>query len=203
MRNRVIPILLLLTVVIPQALRGQQQCRLSFSDDGQPWAITLNDSLMCASGDTLELAAGRYILEARPAYDYRWPGPYIRDTLLLKAGTVQNYALFDGRALRLEKAPGALSPVPARPLPDLSAAVFYKKPLFKNGLLAGAILGNWAAFYSKRLADQSYQSYLRSSRQDDISRYYRQSRSYDRLSNVMLGLSVATLSAYFWLLIED
>ncbi len=203
MKNKLIPFLLWGALLSPLTLYGGQHCQLSFRTEGEVWEVMLNDSLTCTSADTLMLPAGVYILKARPAYNYRWPGPFIQDTLKLTADTRLSYSLFDRNRLRAARPPGRIDFPPPQPKPELTATAFYQKPFFKNSLLATAILSNWAAFYSKRLADKSYERYLHSSRQNEIKRYYNQSENYDRLSNVMLGISVSTLGGYFWLLMQD
>ncbi|HED10651.1 MAG TPA: hypothetical protein ENJ10_08170 [Caldithrix abyssi] len=202
-KSKLIPYLLVWAALWPISVYGGQHCQLSFNTEGEVWEVLLNDSLTCTSSDTVTLAPGVYILKARPADDYQWPGPFIQDPLKLTAGSKLSYGLFNRNRLRAAGMPGRILFPPPETKPELAPTVFYKKPFFQNGLLATAILSNWGAFYGKRLADRSYERYLHSSRRNDINKYYRQSENYDLLSNVMLGISVTALSAYFWLLMED
>ncbi len=203
MKTKSILFLILLWILPSSSAYGSGSGLLTFKTEGEVWEVVLNDSLTCRSTDSLQLAAGMYILRARPAYDYRWPGPFIQDTLKLAEGAELCYTLFNRNRLSHIPLPGRINFPPPNTQPEPGTTVFYKKPYFKNSLLATAILANWAAFYSKRLADKSYEHYLQSSRQSTIKSYYRQSENYDILSNILLGVSVTALSGYFWLLMED
>ncbi|RMH64089.1 MAG: hypothetical protein D6677_05710 [Calditrichaeota bacterium] len=173
---------------------------LCFIDDGNTWQIAIDDSLLVTSADTLWLQPGSHRLNARRMNDTRWPAAGINTKLTLSAGDTLRY-LLTPPATNAPALPGVL-PAVARKKPDLSALALYERPVFRNSLLAGAILSNWAAFYGKHLADDAYNAYLRSNRRSDIERYYQRAQTYDTLSNVFLGISVAALSGYLWLLTE-
>ncbi len=106
-----------------------------------------------------------------------------------------------------------LSPI-ARP--PLSSPTFSVIPLttedkssgllkhsLKPGLAALAVISNWASFYLKRKADDYYRAYRHSSDIHKLNDYYRKTQTFDTLSNVMLGASVASVTTFLYLLIRE
>ncbi len=77
------------------------------------------------------------------------------------------------------------------------------KHLLKPGLAALTVLSNWASFYLKRRADDYYRDYRSSSDLNKIRDYYNRTQTFDTVSNAMLGISVASLSAFLYLLIRE
>lgn len=73
----------------------------------------------------------------------------------------------------------------------------------KPALLATAVAANWASFYIKRKADDYYDIYRETSNLNRMERYYNRAGDYDVYANIMLGVSAAALTAYFYYLMTD
>ncbi len=71
----------------------------------------------------------------------------------------------------------------------------------KPALIFTAVVSNWLSFYLKREADDAYQRYRTTSDLSEMQRFYNRTRDLDHLSSMMLGVSVISLSGYFYLLI--
>jgi len=74
---------------------------------------------------------------------------------------------------------------------------------YREGLIVTSLISSWTAFYYKRQADQTYSKYLvvsDSRRRFDL---WNQTRHYDTLAEIAIGVSVATLGTYFFLLLID
>jgi hypothetical protein len=141
------------------------------------------------------------------------------DTLIL--GSTPLYLPFDhfrGREFRLEKAgykpyvftlnePGSI-------LAELERADGYiahekKPPLFgviprqhfksRFSLLALSVITHWASFYFKNVADSNYDKYQMASDTEKINRYWDNTRKYDRISDITLGISYASLAGLIYM----
>ena len=78
-----------------------------------------------------------------------------------------------------------------------------RQKYFKPALLGAAIATNWASFYIKRKADDYYDIYRGTSNRDRMEKYYNKAGDYDVYANIMLGVSAAALTAYFYYLMTD
>ncbi len=76
------------------------------------------------------------------------------------------------------------------------------KKYLKPGLATLAIMSNWGSFYLKRVADDYYDRYRSTSNLHEINYYYRKTQQFDQWSNVLLGVSVVSISVYLYLLLK-
>jgi hypothetical protein len=74
---------------------------------------------------------------------------------------------------------------------------------YREGLVVTSLLSSWASFYFKRQADQSHAKYQVTSDSRRRFEYWNQARQYDTFSEIAIGVSVATLGTYFFLLLID
>ena len=74
---------------------------------------------------------------------------------------------------------------------------------YKEGLVVTSILSSWASFYFKRRADETFAKYQRTSDSRQLVELYSQTERYDTLAEIAIGVSVATLGTYFYLLLTD
>jgi hypothetical protein len=74
---------------------------------------------------------------------------------------------------------------------------------YREGLVVTSLVASWAAFYYKREADQSYAKYQVTSDSRRRFSLWNQTRQYDTFSEIAIGVSVATLGTYFFLLLID
>lgn len=79
----------------------------------------------------------------------------------------------------------------------------YELKWYREGLVVTSLLGSWASFYFKRQADQSYAKYQRASDAREMVALFSQTQKYDTLADIAIGVSVATLGTYFYLLLTD
>lgn len=71
----------------------------------------------------------------------------------------------------------------------------------KFTLLAVSIASNWASFYFKNVADNNFERYQQTADPRLMDQYWRQTQKYDRLSEIALGVSVASLAGLIYLVI--
>ncbi len=74
---------------------------------------------------------------------------------------------------------------------------------YREGLVVSSLVASWASFYYKRQADQSYAKYQVTSDSRRRFAYWNQTRQYDTFAEIAIGVSVATLGTYFFLLLID
>jgi hypothetical protein len=74
---------------------------------------------------------------------------------------------------------------------------------YREGLVVTSLVASWASFYYKRQADQSYAKYQVTSDSRQRFAYWNQTRQYDTFAEIAIGVSVATLGTYFFLLLID
>ena len=74
---------------------------------------------------------------------------------------------------------------------------------YREGLVVTSLVASWASFYYKRQADQSYAKYRVTSDSRRRFSYWNQTRQYDTFAEIAIGVSVATLGTYFFLLLID
>jgi hypothetical protein len=75
----------------------------------------------------------------------------------------------------------------------------YAKPI----LAATSITTNWLSFYLKRKADDYYDKYKTSSNSEKIKKYYDRTERFDLYASIMLGVSTAATTAFFYYLVKD
>lgn len=71
----------------------------------------------------------------------------------------------------------------------------------KFALLALTVTTHWASFYFKNVADDKYQAYLHTADPQLIDKYWKETRRYDRLSDITLGVSYAALAGLIYMVI--
>jgi hypothetical protein len=74
---------------------------------------------------------------------------------------------------------------------------------YREGLIVTSLAASWVSFYYKRQADRSHAKYLVTSDQRDRFAFWNQTRQYDTIAEIAIGVSVATLGTYFFLLLID
>jgi hypothetical protein len=74
---------------------------------------------------------------------------------------------------------------------------------YREGLVVTSLISSWAAFYYKRQADQSYSKYQVTSDSRRRFALWIQTRQHDTFADIAIGVSVTTLSTYFFLLLID
>ncbi|MCD6374890.1 MAG: hypothetical protein J7L94_05145 [Caldisericaceae bacterium] len=128
--------------------------------------------------------------------DHRWNNWAI-DTILTRSDLNSFYRILTGKQpyrLRFKYIP-------------LKSQHFSKrqkiKRYLKPGLATLALLSNWGSFYLKRVADDYYERYQHTSNLRQINYYYHKTQQFDQWSNVLLGVSVISISVYLYLLLSD
>ncbi len=71
----------------------------------------------------------------------------------------------------------------------------------KFALLGSTVLTHWLAFYFKNIADEHYNRYLSTADPDLIDRYWKETRKYDRLSDITLAISYTSLAVFIYMVI--
>ncbi len=71
----------------------------------------------------------------------------------------------------------------------------------KFALLATTVAAHWASFYFKNKADDNFDRYRRSGDPARMEHYLDQTRKYDTLSEIALGLSYASLTGLMYMVI--
>jgi len=74
---------------------------------------------------------------------------------------------------------------------------------YREGLVVTSLIASWASFYYKRQADQTYTKYRVTSDSRRRFALWNQTRQYDIYAEIAIGVSVATLGTYFFLLLID
>ncbi|RMG62618.1 MAG: PEGA domain-containing protein [Calditrichaeota bacterium] len=71
----------------------------------------------------------------------------------------------------------------------------------KFALLAATVATHWASFYFKNKADDNFENYQRSGDPARMRHYLNQTRKYDTLSEIALGLSYTSLAGLMYMVI--
>jgi hypothetical protein len=71
----------------------------------------------------------------------------------------------------------------------------------KFTLLAISIASHWASFYFKNVADDNYQKYTQTADPQLMDQHWKQTQKYDRLSEISLGVSFASLAGLIYFVI--
>ena len=170
--------------------------------DTAHWQVTVDDTILLSSEKcTIPVPAGRHELFIQPVNNKNW---------LIKA---QNKEVFVQEAETLRVNP-TVPKFHSSLLTDGSLDHSKKTPgkqkfrsntqkYFKPAVLATAVAANWASFYVKRKADDYYKIYQKSSDLDKIDKYYNKAADFDAYANILLGVSAAALTVYFYYLMTD
>lgn len=71
----------------------------------------------------------------------------------------------------------------------------------KFALLAATVVTHWASFYFKNAADSNFEKYQASSDPALTRKYWDNTQKYDRLSDISLGVSYASLAGLIYMVI--
>lgn len=71
----------------------------------------------------------------------------------------------------------------------------------KFTLLALTVTTHWASFYFKNVADENYEKYLHTADPQLIDKHWKETRKYDRLSDITLGVSYAALAGLIYMVV--
>ena len=71
----------------------------------------------------------------------------------------------------------------------------------KFTLLAVSVATHWASFYLKNVADKKFEKYERASDPVLIDQYWNSTKKYDRLADISLGVSFASLAGLIYMVI--
>jgi hypothetical protein len=85
--------------------------------------------------------------------------------------------------------------------PDFLGVIPKQHLKSKFTLLALSVVSHWTAFYLKNIADDNFRNYQRATDQQNIKRYWDQTQKYDRLSDISLGISYASLAGLIYLVV--
>lgn len=180
-----------------------QTAYISIPDSGL-WKITIDDSLQYITRDTVfSIVPGEHDLFLQPINNRNWMiGTQSREVFTQEAETLKvKYLIpsFRGGYLIQE----ASDQNKTNKLIVRHKKKTGKQKYLKPALLTTAIAANWASFYIKRKADDYYDIYRKTSNLDRMEKYYNRAADYDVYANIMLGVSAAALTAYFYYLMMD
>ena len=71
----------------------------------------------------------------------------------------------------------------------------------KFTLLALTVATHWASFYFKNVADDKYDNYKNTADPELMDKYWDETRKYDRLSDISLGVSYAALTGLIYMVV--
>jgi len=201
----IVPLWLFLSFMLSTHLIGQDKGYLALPDSLN-YQISINDSVIVYSPDSqmvIALQTGEHILKISPINDKSWytmPGilpVYIHSAETLTVDYSQiislKYENTNFHTINLHQNNIEYQPVKES---------FFQENL-KPGLIITAIAANWAAFYLKREADDFYSEYQHTSSVSQMNYYYDKAADFDRYSTIMLGVSLAALSAYLYMLLSE
>lgn len=184
----------------PIESRAQQASRGFVALPDSNWILLTakgqKDSIEKVAKNLFAVPTGEQSLKILFLNDKRWNNWAIDTTLHISAADT----LFLRPLSRAKRATVSFEMIPLHF--EREKPRFLKRSL-KPGLAALAVLSNWTSFYLKRKADDSYRDYQRSSDLHKINYYYRRTRTFDTLSNVMLGISVSAVTTFLYLLMSE
>jgi len=100
---------------------------------------------------------------------------------------------------RLQKKEGYVEPEQRKP--RLLGFLPKQNVKSKFTLLAITVATHWASFYLKNVADEKYEDYQRTADPQLMHKYWDETRKYDRLSDISLGVSYAALIGLMYMVI--
>lgn len=168
------------------------------------WKITIDDSLQYITGDTvLSIAPGQHDLFLQPINNRNWMiGAQSREVFVQEAETLKVNYLIPSFKIRYLLQDESYQNKTNKLLVRHKKRTRQQKYI-KPVLLTTAIAANWASFYIKRKADDYYDIYRETSNLDRMEKYYSRAADYDVYANILLGVSAAALTAYFYYLMTD
>ncbi len=165
--------------------------------DSNVVVIFLSDSSKIFSDKIISLPAGETKLRLLFKNDHRWNN-WAKDTTVK---ITPSDTLFLNKFPNHPKFKTAFKYIPV--LDESKNKATWLKKSLKPGLATLAIACNWGSFYLKRRADDYYRRYRRTSDLTRLNYYYSRTRDFDNFSNVLLTVSVISISVYLYLLIKD
>ncbi len=188
--------------VISSFLFGQT-AYISISDSSL-WQITIDDSLQYVTRDTvISIIPGKHDIIIQPVNNKNWmTGAQSREIFIQEAETLKVIPItpsFRSSYLLQNDSDQNKTNTVFVAHKKKSGRQKYVKP----ALLATAVAANWASFYVKRKADDYYNIYKETSNLDRMEKYYNRAADYDVYANIMLGVSAAALTVYFYYLMTD
>ncbi len=156
---------------------------------------TAKDSLQKISARLFAVPSGLQKLRILFLNDKRWNNWAVDTTLHISPADT----IFLSQIVRPPLSSPTFSVIPLK-TEDKSSNLL--KHSLKPGLAALAVISNWTSFYLKRKADDYYRDYRHSSDIRKLNDYYSKTQTFDTLSNVMLGVSVASVTTFLYLLIR-
>lgn len=100
---------------------------------------------------------------------------------------------------RLSKQEGYIEQTKEKP--QLFGFIPKKNVKSKFALLAVTVATHWASFYFKNVADEKFDKYLQTADPQLMDKYWNQTRKYDRISEITLGVSYTALAGLMYLVI--
>ena len=85
--------------------------------------------------------------------------------------------------------------------PDFLGVIPKQHLKSKFSLLALSVVSHWTAFYLKNIADDNFRNYQRATDPQNIKRYWDKTKKYDRLSDISLGISYASLAGLIYMVV--
>jgi len=82
--------------------------------------------------------------------------------------------------------------------PSFTYSLLHTRLKSKFIFLTGTVATHWLAFYFKNVADENYDKYARTADPRLMKKYWDETRKYDRLSDITLGISYALLSGLIY-----
>ena len=76
--------------------------------------------------------------------------------------------------------------------------LFHTRLKSKFIFLTGTVASHWLAFYFKNVADENYDKYAHTADPQLMKKYWDETRKYDRMSDIALGVSYAFLSGLIY-----
>ena len=172
-------------------------------ESSESWVVKLNDSLDVKTNQVYPLSPGKYFFKARPAISYSWPSIVVIDSMNVFSGDTTVFKLKQAEYLEEQKILSSTITKPILYSEKDYIPKYENKNSIKTTLIISAVTANWISFYLKRRADSYYENYQSSSNLKKINHYYDQTKLYDNLSGIMLGVSVAALSTYIYFTLAE
>ncbi len=204
--NRISTITFWVILIVSKSLLSQNILIIEVKES--PWVIELNDEQILVPNDTtLKVDDDMIIIRAQPQINYTWPSIFLSDTLNFSTHDTVFYLLDkrlskgNDKSIRIAEE----SEIISNQMPDIKTYGSDNKNYkwIKNSLIISAVVTNWLSFYMKNRADDSYEKYKSASSLDKIDKYYKRTTLYDNYSNVLLGVSLATLSGYIYMTLTE
>ena len=172
--------------------------------DSGRWNVTIDDTVHFQSNQTLiPVTAGKHSLIIQPVNNKNWMATVLQQEIFIQeADTFMIMPLipkFKSSYLQVNESNQNNVNINF----GIQDQKLNKRKYFKPGILATAVIANWASFYVKRKADDYYDNYLETSDLSKMEAYYNHSSDYDIYANILLGVSATALTLYFYYLITD